>query len=64
MLRSHIRKIDGDLGMIIKDMDQEKYMQLEIDLGISVEMYRKCKSLFEQENIEAFQQNKKFRLKE
>ena len=64
MLRSHLRKIDGDLGYIIKEMDQEKYMQLEIDLGISFEMYRKCKTLFEKENIEAFKENKKFRLKQ
>lgn len=45
-------------------MDQEKYTQLEIDLGISIEIYRKCKTLFEKENIEAFKENKKFRLKE
>lgn len=64
MLRTHLRKIDTDLAEIIKDMDRDKYMQLEIDLAVSFEMYKKCKTLFEKENIEAFKESKKFKLKE
>lgn len=45
-------------------MDKERYQEIETEMETAMGLYKKCKSLFEEENMKAFREKKKFRMKE